>query len=91
MDGKFEGYKYLSLLGTIISSLLWLLFCCFLCSILVLRDLDGLLALVVGVGGDVLDQGVDQRVLVQGLGADHHVGLRVPILTGHSVGHLEIK
>lgn len=56
-----------------------------------LRDLDGLLPLVVGVGGDVLDQGVDQRVLVQGLGADHHVGLGVPILTGHCVGHLQGK
>ena len=51
-----------------------------------LRDLDGLLALVVGVGGDVLDQGVDQRVLVQRLGADHHVGLGISILTGHCVG-----
>ncbi len=34
-----------------------------LCPVLVLRDLDRLLPLVVGVVGDVFDQGVDQSVL----------------------------
>ena len=63
--------------------------CSLLGAILVLGDLDGLLALVVGVTGYVLDESVDEGVLVQGLGADHHVGLGVAILTRHRVGHLE--
>ena len=46
--------------------LLWLLLLLF-SSILVLGDLDSFLPLVVRVVGDVLDQGVDQGVLVQGL------------------------
>ena len=53
-----------------------------------LRDLDSLLPLVVRVVGDVLDQSVDQCVLVQGLGADHHVSLAVPVLAGHRVSDL---
>ena len=57
--------------------------------VLVLRDLDRLLPLVVGVVGDVLDKGVDERVLVQGLGADHHVGLAVAVLAGDGVGDLD--
>ena len=57
-------------------------------SVLVLGDLDRLLALVVGVTGDVLDEGVDERVLIKRLGADHHVCLCVAILTCHRVGHL---
>ena len=57
-------------------------------SVFVLRDLDRFLPLVVWIVGDVLDQGVDQCVLVQRLGADHHVGLAVPILTGHCISDL---
>ena len=53
-----------------------------------LRDLDSFLPLVVWVVGDVLDQSVDQCVLVQGLRADHHVSLAVPVLTGHRVSDL---
>ena len=53
-----------------------------------LRDLDSFLPLVVRVVGDVLDQSVDQCVLVQGLRADHHVSLAVPVLTGHRVSDL---
>ena len=53
-----------------------------------LRDLDRFLPLVVWIVGDVLDQSVDQRVLVQSLGADHHVGLAVTILTGHCISDL---
>ena len=53
-----------------------------------LRDLDSLLPLVVWVVGDVLDQSIDQCVLVQGLRADHHVSLAVPVLAGHRVSDL---
>ena len=47
---------------------------------LVLRDFNCLLPLVVGVVADVLDERVDEGVLVQALGADHHVGLGVAVL-----------
>ena len=53
-----------------------------------LGDLDSFLPLVVRVIGNVLDQSVDQCVLVQGLGADHHVSLAVPILTRYCVSDL---
>lgn len=77
----------LLLVGPIVRPLRWLLGR-LLGSVLVLGDLDRLFALMVGVTGDVLDEGVDKRVLIQGLGTDHHVGLRVAILTSHRVCHL---
>lgn len=77
----------LLLVGPIVRPLCWLLGR-LLRSVLVLGDLDRLLALVVGVTGDVLYEGVDKRVLIQGLGTYHHVGLRVAIFTSHRVGHL---
>lgn len=60
----------------------------FLGSILMLCDLYCFLSFVVWIVGNILDERIYQRVLIQSLGAYHHVSLTVSILTGNSVGHL---